>query len=220
VRGTILHKRKYYFLADLKKLYGSKFVTYLPAEPISLRIAVAGNSQTRQLVNVSEFKDSFRKYKKTQTSKTATVKAVEKKPKKTIATQLEMNFSTPQNAVKSAASEAPVSKTESDMIAKTFRRNINRTIEEYSKKEISATDNLDVDIESALKEKIVKNYLKAYAHFDKGLASSNNISINMLDNYGLGRKARSNGVKYLDTIQSKGLLDYLAAVVEHLFGNK
>jgi len=83
VLGTVLNKRKYYFLADLKKLYGTKFMTHLPTTPISRRIAVSGNSQTRQLVNVSDFKASFRSYKQALKAKFKDHKQPTKVVKKT-----------------------------------------------------------------------------------------------------------------------------------------
>ena len=96
VLGTMINKKKYYFLADLKRLYGTKFMPYLPTNPISLRIPVSGNSQTRQLVNVSDFKDGFRKYKQAtkekDESKLKWVKKDAPAKKKHIAEQLDMCF--------------------------------------------------------------------------------------------------------------------------------
>lgn len=123
VLGTVLNKRKYYFLADLKKLYGTKFMTYLPTNPIALRIAVSGNSQTRQLVNVSDFKASFRSYKQALKAKfkdhKQPTKGVREKPSKTEIKaaacdprQLDMLFE-PQDCTKTTrtTSEALVVKT-------------------------------------------------------------------------------------------------------------
>lgn len=222
VRGTVLNKRKYYFLSDLKKVYGTKFISYLPTNPITLRISVAGNSQTRDLVNVSEFKDSFRKYKQSQPVKKTSAPKTAHTGKKHNAVQLELGFTKPEPPAQPAAAAAPVANAESDALAfraKTVRANINKTIEAYSRKEVAELDNIDVDQAAELKKHIVKNYLKAYDQFDIGLAATNNITVKMLGDHGLGVKGRSNGRKYLDTIQSKGLLEYLAEVVEHMFGD-
>ena len=63
IRGVTVNKRKYYFIGDLVKTYGSGFISCLPSPPISLRITDGGNSQMRRLVNVTDFKSTIRSTK-------------------------------------------------------------------------------------------------------------------------------------------------------------
>jgi hypothetical protein len=98
VRGHIHNKRKYYYLSDLKNLYGKKFMSYMEESPLSKRVPYRGNSQMRQLINVLVFREAFKKYKEAnQAKKKGSTKA--DKPskaltKKHIAAQLDMCFET------------------------------------------------------------------------------------------------------------------------------
>lgn len=227
VRGTVLNKRKYYFLADLKRLYGSRFIPYLPANPISLRISVSGNSQMRQLVNVSEFKDGYRKYK--QAAQPAKNTTTAKRVVKLIAPQLEFPFEAPEAPKEVKSSSGPtntriapvVTKEEDEDVLqfrwKTIRMNINKLIADYSEKQLQLENVPARNKEAALKARIIKNYWQAYEEFDKSLAADAGVDIEKLASHGLGMVHRGKGKKYLDILQSKRLLQYLETVVERLF---
>jgi hypothetical protein len=239
VRGTFVGKRKYYFLADLKSLYGSKFIAYLPTEPISRRIAVSGNSQMRDLVNVSEFKDGFRKYNKERDSKNkqklesvrGTAPSIAKPEKtkglklgRTIAPQLEMLFEStePKQPTVSVNVSLPCRPlevanfhTEEKAVAearwRSVRRDINKTISLYTEKKLPKAS------EETIKEAILRNYGLAYDEFDKVIAKDHCIPVEDLAKYGLGLGKRGKANAYINIIEKNGWIDWMQTATNNLF---
>lgn len=61
-RCVQLERRKYLFVSDLVKTYGSGFLNLLEEAPIIRRITHGSNSQTRRLVASADFNATCRAY--------------------------------------------------------------------------------------------------------------------------------------------------------------
>lgn len=62
VRCVLLERRKYLFVSDLVKTYGSGFLNLLEEDPMIMRVTHDSNSQTRRLVPSAEFNTVCRTY--------------------------------------------------------------------------------------------------------------------------------------------------------------
>lgn len=62
IRCVLLERRKYLFVSDLVKVYGSGFLNLLEEEPMIMRVTHDSNSQTRRLVPSAEFNAVCRTY--------------------------------------------------------------------------------------------------------------------------------------------------------------
>ena len=61
-RCVHLERRKYFFVSDLVKTYGSGFLNLLEEAPVIRRITHGKNSQTRRLVPSTDFNAMCRMY--------------------------------------------------------------------------------------------------------------------------------------------------------------
>lgn len=243
IRAAIVDKRKFYFVSDLIKVYGSGFINNLPTAPIVVRLTANGNSQTRRLVNVMEFKTALKQGKKTPTKRSYN------KIKKVMAEQMELPLS-------KAKEEAPVvvdqfmdevrleeAQTTSTPTAATHQEeHMDASVEDSGDKINSfhkaRMNMLKSDIynwcrAAAAREEKVRNVPKeesakvgedirrevyhiVYQEFDRVLAAKLGITVYQLANHKLGKKFRLKG-GYTDTVEKAGHLDLLHNVAKTMF---
>lgn len=228
IRGVTVNKRKYYFVGDLVKTYGSSFLSSLPSPPISMRIADGGNSQTRRLVNVTDFKNTIRS-KKASVKPSALKLRTSSSPacKKIIARQMELPLSEKPVKPIGNVSKLPLVEIKDPVVndittarANMLKSDIKHWCKKFSDAQVKKLKLTASDLEKTDRSVYRETYYTMYQEFDRVLSVALKVSVYGLADFGFGKTFRKAGMNYLDVVEKNGMLELLHTVARSLFSSK